>query len=121
LTCFITFWGFFRKIASAFGETKKDTFKYVTVAERIYIDNLQVPKVHNFLWEQLKTHTKTQDVQKQNMLGVLNQSMVLQAMDHAVGNKAPDNSTLKTYISDAVKIISGEVNKINQQRREAIK
>jgi hypothetical protein len=57
------------------------------------------------------------------MLGVLNQSMVplLRAMDHVVGNKAPDNSTLKTYISDAVKIISGEVNKINQQRREAIK
>lgn len=57
------------------------------------------------------------------MLGVLNQSMVplLRAMDHVVGNKTPDNNSLKTYISDAVKIISGEVNKINQQRREAIK
>ena len=46
---------------------------------------------------------------------------LLRAMDHMVGNKSPDMNTLKTCISDAVKIMSGEVNIINLQRCDAIK
>ena len=87
------------------------------------IDNLQVPRVDSFLWDQLKTVTKGQDVGKQKTISLLNQSLVplVRALDHVSGNASPDVASLKKYIGDAIKMMFSEINKINVHRRELIK
>ena len=87
------------------------------------IDNLQVPRVDTFLWDQLKTSTKSQDVGRQKTIGIINQAIVplVRALDYTNKMKTPDIKMLTTYVKDSVKMMCGEVNKLNQQRREIIK
>ena len=87
------------------------------------VTNLQVPRVDSFLWDQLKGGTKSLDVAKQKTISALNQALVplIRALDHIAGNSSPDVVTLKNYIGDSVKLMCGEVHKINMQRRDTIK
>ena len=87
------------------------------------IDNLLVPRVDTFLWDQLKTSTKSQDVGRQKTIGIINQAIVplVRALDYTNKMKTPDIKMLTTYVKDSVKMMCGEVNKLNQQCREIIK
>ena len=87
------------------------------------VTNLQVPRVDSFLWDQLKGGTKSRDVAKQKTIAALNQALVplIRALNHITGNKSPDVMMLKNYIGDSVKLMCGEVHKINMQRQDTIK
>ena len=87
------------------------------------VENLQIPKVDQLLWNQLQTSTKAKDAVKQRMVGQLNAGItpLVVAMDHISGNKEPKIEILKECIGDTFKIMCSEINKLNEERREAIK
>ena len=71
----------------------------------------------------MKGGTKSLDVAKQKTIFALNQALVplIRALNHIAGNKSPDVMMLKNYIGDIVKLMCGEVHKINMQRWDTIK
>ena len=87
------------------------------------VQNLQIPRVDGFLWDQLKMSTKSQDVAKQKTIAILNQALIplVRALDHTSNSCNPKTGVLTSHIKDAVKFMCGEVSKLNQQRRESIK
>ena len=87
------------------------------------VDSLQVPKVDKFLWNQLKHHVRSADVARQSTIDSFNKvaGPLVTAMDHCYNNERPDTSVLKQCIGDCFKLVCASVNKINLERREAIK
>ena len=107
--------------------TKVDNEKMKDLQDRYKrpanVEALQVPKVDRFLWNQLNNQVKTSDVAKQVTIEALNKTAgpLVAAMDHCYNNEKPDVTLLKQCIADSFKFICSRVNKINSDRREAIK
>lgn len=87
------------------------------------VENLQIPKIDHFVWDQLKSNTKSNDFINQKCVGHLNQAMlpIITAMQHLNANPTPDISKVKQYMADSFKFLSYSVIETNTQRRESIK
>ncbi len=86
------------------------------------VENVQIPKIDGFLWDQLKTSTKSMDFLRQKTIGELNLVLlpVIQALIH-LSEDSPEMSQVKECVGDAFKLICHGVNSTNQQRRDTIK
>ncbi|XP_060569377.1 uncharacterized protein LOC132727805 [Ruditapes philippinarum] len=87
------------------------------------ITALQVPKIDHLLWNQLRSSTKSVDIQRQRAIAHLNRAAtpLVLAMDKACNKEGTDVPTLKQAILDLFKIIANSIHKINCERRESVK
>lgn len=84
------------------------------------VENLQVPKVDEQLWRQLRRETKSQDYILQKTQGTLSLALipVAKALNLAKDSNKPE---LKEMIADTFKIITQAISSSNTVRREKIK
>jgi len=87
------------------------------------LSNLQIPRVPQTLWDQLKNQTKTLDASRQKLIGRANQALVpvVKAMNHLREQREPDIETLTTHILDTFKILASQVTTTNKDRRDTIR
>ena len=75
------------------------------------VQNLHIPRVDGFLWDQLKMSTQSQNVAKQKTIAILNQALIplVWALDHTSNSSNPNTGVLTSHIKDAAKFMCGEV------------
>ncbi|XP_060603392.1 uncharacterized protein LOC132756355 [Ruditapes philippinarum] len=87
------------------------------------LENLQIPRVENTVWEQLRNDTKLDDASKQKTIGLLNQLLLptIHAMEELSKAKQPDVNKISEYVGDSFKLMAHHINNINSQRKDNIK
>ncbi|KAH3882121.1 hypothetical protein DPMN_006052 [Dreissena polymorpha] len=86
------------------------------------VEYLQIPRVEEFLWRQLRSSTRANDFMLQKNHGTLAQAAVpiVKALDH-LQQSASKDKVLKGHISDAFKLLTNGIAQNVAVRREKIK